>query len=225
MGIEMSDTNGLSKIVKIEQLWATCSRCELAKSGRTHVVIGEGDIEPDLVVIGEAPGEEEDRTGFPFVGPSGKELRAMIAGVVYAGRPEPKVGEVTSVVNHEGAEQIPGVYITNRVACRPPGNRDPSPEELSICQARLVSLLWALQPKALLLVGRVAAGLAGIRQIKQWRGELVDVEVPWKRGEPLQWPAIATYPAYYLRGGRLDEVREQMIADITTAWRIARGED
>lgn len=207
----------LAAMVKIEQIWATCSRCELAKSGRTHVVIGEGDLEPDLVVIGEAPGEVEDRTGFPFTGPSGRELREMIAEATG----EDPGGEV-------GGERVApsGIYITNRVACRPPGNRDPSPEELAICQARLISLLWTLKPKALLLVGRHAAKLAGIHQIGKWRGELVDVEFAWKGDKLIQWPAIATYhPAYYIRGGRKPEIRGLITSDIKTAWRIARGED
>ena len=91
----------------LEQACLHCARCKLANT-RTHVVIGNGNPNADVMFIGEGPGEQEDRQGTPFVGPAGQLLDKMLLSI--------------------GLEQA-DVYVANIVKCRPPGNRDPSADE------------------------------------------------------------------------------------------------
>ncbi len=114
---------------------AACQRCALAK-GRKHTVFGTGDPKARLVIIGEAPGAEEDRQGEPFVGPAGQLLNRMLAAI---------------------GLQRSDVYIMNTIKCRPPWNRDPGEEEMRACRPWLDAQLRLLQAQHLCLLGRVAA--------------------------------------------------------------------
>ena len=126
------------------------------------------------MVIGEAPGAEEDRQGEPFVGSAGQLLNAMLAAI---GLPRPSV------------------FVANMVKCRPPQNRDPKPEELASCRPYLERQVRLLRPTLILVVGRIAAQnlLATDAPLARLRGQLHRVGV-------LNTPAIVTYhPAYLLR--------------------------
>lgn len=112
-----------------------CHRCKLCE-GRTTIVFGTGNPRAELVVIGEGPGADEDVQGKPFVGRAGQLLTRMLESVQLS-RDE--------------------VFITNAVKCRPPGNRNPEPEELAACAPVLSAQLGALQPKVVLALGSVAA--------------------------------------------------------------------
>lgn len=112
-----------------------CTRCRLAESRRT-VVFGEGDRNADLLIVGEAPGGEEDRSGRPFVGPAGKLLDRMLKAIGF-----------------EREE----VFICNVLKCRPPGNRDPVADEVASCRPYLRQQVELIQPKAICAVGRFAA--------------------------------------------------------------------
>ncbi|MBI5895047.1 MAG: uracil-DNA glycosylase [Desulfobacterales bacterium] len=112
-----------------------CRRCALA-GGRTHLVFGEGDPRAELVFVGEGPGFEEDRGGRPFVGPAGQLLTRIIEAM------------------HLSREQV---YICNVVKCRPPENRNPLPEEIGACRPFLERQLSAIRPKAICVLGAVAA--------------------------------------------------------------------
>lgn len=112
-----------------------CTRCKLAQ-GRTTIVFGSGDPNADLMVIGEAPGAEEDVQGKPFVGRAGQLLTRMLQSVGWS-RDE--------------------VYISNIVKCRPPGNRNPEPDEIASCEPFLLGQLGAIQPKVILALGNFAA--------------------------------------------------------------------
>lgn len=112
-----------------------CTRCRL-REGRRTVVFGEGDPRADLLVVGEAPGGEEDRTGRPFVGPAGKLLDKML-GAIGFGRGE--------------------VFICNVLKCRPPGNRDPLADEVASCNPYLRRQVELIGPKAICAFGRFAA--------------------------------------------------------------------
>ncbi len=120
---------------RLEARVAGCTRCKLAR-GRTTIVFGSGDPQARLVVIGEGPGEEEDRQGKPFVGRAGQLLTRMLESVGIA-RDE--------------------VYICNIVKCRPPGNRNPEPEEIAACAPFLAGQLAALQPGVICALGTFAA--------------------------------------------------------------------
>ena len=116
---------------------AACTRCSLHQS-RTQTVFGVGNPDADWMVIGEAPGAEEDRRGEPFVGRAGKLLDEMLIAV---------------------GQDRDSVFIANILKCRPPNNRDPKPEESAACRAYLERQIELVQPKVILAVGRIAAQL------------------------------------------------------------------
>ena len=109
-----------------------CTRCALART-RTHAVPGEGNVLSDVLRVGEGPGAREDATGRPFVGPAGPLLDELLAGIGW---------------------QRGDVFITNVVKCRPPGNRDPAPEEAAACAGYLDRQEAALQPAVVVTLGR-----------------------------------------------------------------------
>jgi uracil-DNA glycosylase len=133
----------------LEQIAAeveACTACPLHK-GRTRAVPGEGAPHPLLLVIGEGPGAEEDRTGRPFVGPAGQYLDEWLTAV--------KVGPGEQPLDRNG-----NTFIANVVKCRPPGNRDPQPDEAAACLGYLRRQVALLKPRAILAVGRTAARYA-----------------------------------------------------------------
>ncbi len=155
---------------------ANCRLCELHR-GRTQTVFGVGDVNADWMLIGEAPGAEEDRRGEPFVGRAGKLLDSMLQAV---GLTREKV------------------FIANILKCRPPNNRDPKPEEVSSCENYLAQQINTVKPKLILALGRVAAQnlLKTETPIGKMRGNR------YQYGEP-PVPVVVTYhPAYLLRAPR-----------------------
>jgi DNA polymerase len=139
-------------LARVEAAIQGCTRCKLA-AGRSTIVFGTGDPEARLVLIGEGPGEEEDRQGKPFVGRAGQLLTKMLESVGIA-RDE--------------------VYICNIVKCRPPGNRNPEPEEIAACSPFLAGQLGAVRPGVIGALGTFAAQmLLRTRQpISRLRGQL-----------------------------------------------------
>ena len=116
---------------------AGCTKCALAQ-GRTQVVFGSGSPTADLMFVGEAPGFHEDKQGVPFVGAAGKLLSKLLAGIGLS-REE--------------------VYIANVVMCRPPGNRDPHPEEIEACEPHLWRQIELIQPALICTLGNFATKL------------------------------------------------------------------
>jgi DNA polymerase len=161
------DWDGLREQVR------ACTRCALHR-GRTQAVFASGDRAARWMVVGEAPGADEDRQGEPFVGRAGQLLNAMLAAI---GLPRPTV------------------FVANMLKCRPPQNRDPRPEELAACRPYLERQLELLRPTLVLVVGRIAAqNLLGTEApLGRLRGQVHAVG-------GLNLPAIVTYhPAYLLR--------------------------
>jgi len=159
---------------------AGCTACALCK-GRTRTVFGVGSRDSEWMVIGEGPGAEEDLRGEPFVGQAGRLLDSIL-GAAGLGR---------------NASGPAGVYIANVVKCRPPGNRNPEPDEVARCEPYLRRQIELLQPRIVLLLGRVAAqAIIGTdATIASLRGRVHRLEVG---GASV--PAIVTYhPAYLLR--------------------------
>ena len=149
-----------------------CTKCGLHQT-RTQTVFGVGDENADWMLIGEAPGAEEDRLGDPFVGQAGKLLDNMLAAI--------------------GLSRRENVYIANVLKCRPPGNRNPAPDEVEKCTPHLLKQIELIQPKLILAMGRFAAQtlLKSDASIASLRGR-----VHRYAGVPL----IVTYhPAYLLR--------------------------
>jgi len=151
-----------------------CTRCPLHAT-RTQGVFGVGPRRADWLVIGEAPGAEEDRRGEPFVGAAGQLLDAMLRAI--------------------GLDRKSNVYIANVLKSRPPGNRDPQPEEVAACLPYLVRQIALLQPKIMLAVGRIAAQnlLATDAPLARLRGR---VHHFGERDTPL---VVTYHPAYLLR--------------------------
>ena len=158
--------------IELKQAVPACTACSLHKS-RTQTVFGVGDEHADWMLIGEAPGAEEDRLGDPFVGQAGKLLDNMLAAI--------------------GLSRRSNVYIANVLKCRPPGNRNPAPDEVEKCTPHLLQQIELVKPKLILALGRFAAQtlLASDASIASLRGR-----VHRYAGVPL----IVTYhPAYLLR--------------------------
>lgn len=152
---------------------AACTACSLAAT-RTQTVFGVGDVKARWLIIGEAPGSEEDRRGEPFVGRAGLLLNSMLRALGLA------------------REQV---FIANILKCRPPDNRDPKPEEARSCAGFLHRQIELVQPALLLAVGRIAAqNLLGTDQPLGRLRQIVH------RFGPAQLPLLVTYhPAYLLR--------------------------
>ena len=152
----------------------SCTKCSLHKT-RIQGVVGVGPHRTDWMVIGEAPGAEEDRRGEPFVGRAGHLLDAMLHAI--------------------GLNRGTNVYIANVLKSRPPGNRDPKPDEVAACLPYLMRQIALLQPRLMLAVGRIAAQnlLSTDMPLGRLRGKVHHF------GE-LNTPLIVTYhPAYLLR--------------------------
>lgn len=154
-----------------------CTACGLC-DGRRHAVFGQGATPTRWLVVGEAPGEQEDRQGHPFVGRSGQLLDAMLAAV--------------------GMSRETDVFITNVIKCRPPGNRNPKPEEIAACSPYLMRQIALLKPERILVLGRFAAQtlLGTDATIGSLRGRVHSL----KTDEGAEIPVIVSYhPAYLLR--------------------------
>jgi len=149
-----------------------CTRCPLHAT-RLHAVPGSGDLQADWLIIGEAPGAEEDRQGEPFVGQAGHLLNAMLAAI------DLKRGEK--------------VYIANILKSRPPANRDPAPDEIMACLPYLERQIALIRPRIILALGRFAAQtlLGTDTPVSRLRGQ-----VHTYQGLPL---VVTYHPAYLLR--------------------------
>ncbi|MEM7253614.1 MAG: uracil-DNA glycosylase [Pseudomonadota bacterium] len=150
-----------------------CHQCTLCET-RTNTVFGVGAERADWMIVGEAPGANEDRQGEPFVGRAGQLLNSMLGAIGLA---------------------RDAVFIANTLKCRPPGNRDPKPGETAACAAFLVRQLQLVRPKVILAVGRIAAQtlLESEQSLGRMRGRV-------HRYRPTDTPLVVTYhPAYLLR--------------------------
>ncbi len=164
--------SGLMGWDEIRTAIESCTACPLSK-GRNKVVVGVGNRQADWLFIGEAPGAEEDIKGEPFVGQAGKLLDNMLSSI--------------------GLSRQSNVYIANTVKCRPPGNRNPEPSEMAACRPYLVRQIELIEPKLIVVMGRVAAQsvLDSEASISALRGKVHAFG---------KIPAIVTYhPAYLLR--------------------------
>ena len=164
---QIEDWSGLRDTV------SACTRCALHKT-RKQTVFGVGSESADWMIIGEAPGAEEDRRGEPFVGPAGQLLDEMLRAL--------------------GLSRD-AVYIANTLKCRPPGNRDPAVDEAASCRAYLDRQISLVEPKLILAVGRIASQLllATDAPLGRLRGKKHTLDGG-------QIPVVVTYhPAYLLR--------------------------
>ena len=170
----------------LEQSVRACTLCDLAQR-RQQAVPGMGDTSPDWLIVGEAPGEEEDRQGLPFVGRAGQLLDRMLAAM--------------------GLAREQKVYIANVIKCRPPHNRNPSPEEVEQCAPYLLRQVELLRPRVVLAMGRFAAqtvlgqgGCFSPEALQQMPLGRLRGQVHQARLGGVTLPVVVTYhPAYLLR--------------------------
>ena len=139
------------------ELGDDCSRCKLHTLGRKQIVFGVGNPDADLMFVGEAPGADEDIQGIPFVGRAGQLLTKMI-----------------EAINLRRED----VYIANVIKCRPPGNRNPEPDEIAQCEPFLFRQIAAIRPKVIVALGSFAAKtlLRSDESISRLRGRIYDFQ-------------------------------------------------
>ena len=166
------DVNTLATWDALREAVNTCTRCKLHLT-RTQGVPGVGDLHADWLIVGEAPGADEDAQGEPFVGQAGRLLDAMLAAI--------------------NLQRGNNVYIANVLKSRPPGNRNPEPDEVAACMPYLLKQIELLQPKIILALGRFAAQslLDTKNSIASLRGQVHQFQ-----GVPL---IVSYHPAYLLR--------------------------
>lgn len=159
-------------ITEIAQHCNQCHRCALGDT-RTHAVVGKGDLKAPIMIVGEAPGQNEDETGLPFVGKAGQLLDKILASV-----------------NLDGKQDV---YVCNIIKCRPPNNRVPTTDEIAACKPYILEQIRLVDPKIILLTGATAVkGLTGNKSgITKIRGTWIEWE------GRLCMPIL--HPAYLLR--------------------------
>jgi uracil-DNA glycosylase len=160
---------------------AGCTKCRLAQ-GRTQVVFGYGDPHAELMFVGEAPGFHEDKQGYPFVGQAGKLLDTLLARI---------------------GLRRDQVYIANVLKCRPPGNRDPQPDEIAACEGHLFRQLELIRPTVVATLGNFATKLLSGKPtgITRVHGREQETTIGGSRVllYPLYHPAAALYTPAMLR--------------------------
>jgi uracil-DNA glycosylase family 4 len=160
---------------------AGCTRCRLSQ-GRTQVVFGAGNPQAELMFVGEAPGFHEDKQGLPFVGQAGKLLEKLLAQI--------------------GLSRT-DVYIANVIKCRPPGNRDPQPDEIEACESHLFRQIELIEPTVVATLGNFATKLLSGRQlgITKVHGQEQETTLGGRKVllYPLYHPAAALYTPTMLK--------------------------
>jgi DNA polymerase len=177
---------------------ATCTRCALAQ-GRTQVVFGSGSPNADLMFVGEAPGFHEDQQGVPFVGQAGKLLDKLLAGI-----------DLTRA----------DVFVANVLKCRPPGNRDPMPDEIATCEPHLFKQIELIEPKLVATLGNFATKLLSGKPAGITRVHGVEQEVTLGPRTvllyPIYHPAAALYTPSMLKMLEEDFARIPALLEQTT---------
>lgn len=154
----------MSELETLNREIAECTRCPLHQ-GRTHAVPGEGPADAEIMFIGEAPGFHEDQQGRPFVGAAGQFLEELLESI-----------DLTRE----------DVFITNVIKCRPPGNRDPAPEEIDACEPYLDRQIGLIQPTVVVTLGRFSMARA-----------FSETRISRVHGEPRKIDGIVYYPMYH----------------------------
>ncbi len=176
---------------------ASCTKCALAE-GRTQVVFGSGSPDADLMFVGEAPGFHEDQQGVPFVGQAGKLLDRLLAGI--------------------GMTRA-DVFVANVLKCRPPGNRDPLPEEIAACEPHLFRQIELIEPKLVATLGNFATKLLSGRPtgITRVHGQPQEVTLGARSVTlyPIYHPAAALYTPSMLKVLEEDFARIPELLDRT----------
>jgi DNA polymerase len=193
----------------LRHAWADCHACGLCNE-RQQTVFGYGNPDAPVMIIGEAPGENEDRLGDPFVGAAGQLLDQYLAYVSARDEVQDCVATLNKLRNEDDRFAyrrklrellLEDYYFTNIVMCRPPENRDPIPKEIDACRARLIEQIYTVDPVVVVAAGgNAATALVGKKiSITSQRGELLDIDIPGKV-LPVRYPLMPVlHPSYLLR--------------------------
>jgi len=177
-----------------------CQRCPSLCKSRTQVVFGSGNPQAEILLIGEAPGFQEDKQGFPFCGESGKVLQELLASI--------------GLTRDE-------VFITNTILCRPENNRNPAAEEVQNCSERLDTLIKIMSPKVIVTIGNFATQrILGKSGITALRGKVFPMVINGRECQVI--PVV--HPANYLYQGRNPQLWEQMKKDFQVVASIIKEE-
>lgn len=177
---------------KLREEYLKCERCPNLCQSRTQVVFGNGNRNADILLVGEAPGFNEDKQGIPFCGMSGQVLTELLS---------------TIGLSRED------IFVTNTILCRPENNRNPAREEVENCRERLDKLIEIMQPKVIVTIGNFATErIINKTGIKSIRGKVFETIINSQAIEVV--PVI--HPASYLYSGRNPELFEQMQSDFKT---------
>jgi DNA polymerase len=183
--------NRRERIKELAGEWVGCKRCELHRT-RNRLVFGEGNPEADILIIGEAPGEEEDRTGRPFVGPAGEVLNGFL--------------------NSMSLSREHDVFVTNTVCCRPTqedvdertgkikvDNRQPSKDERTACNPRLKEIIYLVDPILIITLGRVPYQVlfGRVPKMESLRGRIQTFRMQGRKVE-IKYPVMPLYHTAYL---------------------------
>lgn len=161
-----------STMTEIAQHCNQCHRCGLGES-RTHAVVGRGNLQAPIMIVGEAPGQNEDETGLPFVGRAGELLERILASVKLDSQQD--------------------IYICNIIKCRPPNNRTPTTEETTACKPYILEQIRLVNPKIILLTGATA-----LKSLTGEKRSISKIRGTWIEWEGRQCMPIF-HPAYLLR--------------------------
>jgi uracil-DNA glycosylase family 4 len=223
------DLPGATKVEKAQALWAGtvnelgtpvtpgwygCTRCELCNFRTSpDVVFADGSTEAKIMIIGEAPGAEEEAARLPFIGPSGKLMNQILCQL----SDDVGMQELWKWYNKPGNRNAASVqdfhkkvfewrdkefFITNVVACRPPENGTPTRIHTQACWERVLNLIYIVDPILIIASGATAAATVAQRnfEITKYRGQLHDIEIPGRSGKMVKYPMMPTlHPSYLLR--------------------------
>ena len=176
-----------AELSRYAEEWSSCQDCRLSE-GRTTVVVGDGNPDADLMFVGEAPGFHEDRQGVPFVGQAGGLLDELL-GLIGLGRAD--------------------CYIANVIKCRPPGNRDPQPDEIEACEGKLYRQIAIVQPRVIATLGNFSTRLLSGRQhgVSRVHGQA--------RRTTLGGSQVVLYPLYHPAAALYNpRLRPELEADV-----------
>jgi len=176
-----------AELSRYAEEWSSCQDCRLSE-GRTTVVVGDGNPDADLMFVGEAPGFHEDRQGVPFVGQAGGLLDELL-GLIGLGRAD--------------------CYIANVIKCRPPGNRDPQPDEIEACEGKLYRQIAIVRPRVIATLGNFSTRLLSGRQhgVSRVHGQA--------RRTTLGGSQVVLYPLYHPAAALYNpRLRPELEADV-----------
>lgn len=192
---------------ELQRAWSSCQGCGLCEQ-RNSVVFGYGNPDAQVLIVGEAPGETEDRIGVPFIGAAGQLLDQYLG---YASV-RPEIQELIESINRSKSRSeadrrdlrnllLDEFYFCNVVMCRPPENRDPLPKEMEVCKIRLLEQIYIVDPILIVTAGKIATEVIVGKKISitSARGEMFDIDIPG-RIQNVRYPVLAVlHPSYLLR--------------------------